>query len=94
MLYSLWKDVVTDILTLLYKEASFMECITEETPTSTRLTVAQAAEFAGRHPETIRRWIRRGLLPAYKVGVKGRFSIDRQELEETMRYRPTNGEAP
>lgn len=32
------------------------------------LTIAQAADRVGRNPETIRRWIRSGRLPARRVG--------------------------
>lgn len=32
------------------------------------LTVSEAAKRTGRNPETIRRWIRAGRLPAPKVG--------------------------
>ena len=34
------------------------------------LTVPEAARRAGRHPETIRRWIREGKLRAHKVGTQ------------------------
>jgi excisionase family DNA binding protein len=34
------------------------------------LTVPQAARRTRRHPETIRRWIREGKLPARKVGTQ------------------------
>ncbi|MBA2792670.1 MAG: helix-turn-helix domain-containing protein [Thermoleophilaceae bacterium] len=34
------------------------------------LTVPQAAKLVGRDPETIRRWIRSGKLPAGKVGTQ------------------------
>ena len=34
------------------------------------LTVPQAARKAGRNPETVRRWIREGRLPARKVGTQ------------------------
>jgi len=34
------------------------------------LTVPEAAKRAGRDPETIRRWIRSGRLPAQKVGTQ------------------------
>lgn len=34
------------------------------------LTVPEAARSTGRNPETIRRWIREGKLPARKVGTQ------------------------
>ena len=34
------------------------------------LTVPEAARRTGRNPETIRRWIREGRLPATKVGTQ------------------------
>ncbi|MDQ4149548.1 MAG: helix-turn-helix domain-containing protein [Actinomycetota bacterium] len=34
------------------------------------LTVPEAARSTGRNPETIRRWIREGRLPARKVGTQ------------------------
>ncbi len=34
------------------------------------LTVPEAARRTGRNPETIRRWIREGRLPAVKVGTQ------------------------
>ena len=34
------------------------------------LTVPEAARRTGRNPETIRRWIREGRLPAIKVGTQ------------------------
>lgn len=54
------------------------------------LTVPQAAKIAGRHPNTIRNWIYRGLLPAQKVGKYGRFGIRRSDLEKTLKYEPTS----
>jgi len=46
------------------------------------LTVPEAAKRVGRSPETVRRWIRSGRLPARKVGTQ--HVIDELELEETM----------
>lgn len=43
------------------------------------LTVPQAARQVGREPETVRRWIRSGKLPAKKVG--GRYFVDEMEIE-------------
>lgn len=46
------------------------------------LTVQQAAERAGRNPETIRRWIRSGRLSANKFGAQ--HVIDADELDEAI----------
>ncbi len=32
------------------------------------LTIAQAAARLDRHPDLVRRWVREGALPAYKIG--------------------------
>lgn len=42
------------------------------------LTVPEAARRTRRHPETIRRWIREGKLPARKVGTQ--HVIEEQDL--------------
>jgi excisionase family DNA binding protein len=46
------------------------------------LTVPEAARRAGRNPETIRRWIREGKLPARKAGTQ--HLIDERDLEAAM----------
>jgi len=46
------------------------------------LTVPQAAERAGRDPETVRRWIRSGKLRARKVGTQ--HIIDEKDLDELI----------
>lgn len=46
------------------------------------LTVPEAAERAGRDPETVRRWIRAGKLPARKVGTQ--HVIDEKDLDELL----------
>lgn len=46
------------------------------------LTVPQAAKRTGRHPETIRRWIREGRLRASKVGTQ--HLIEDADLEEAI----------
>lgn len=56
------------------------------------LTVAAAAERAGRDPETIRRWIRAGRLAAWKVG--GQHMIDEGALAEALRPRASIARAP
>ena len=49
------------------------------------LTVPEAAARAGRNPETIRRWIRSGRLPAQKVGTQ--HVIDDRDLEAVLEVR-------
>lgn len=46
------------------------------------LTVPEAAQRAGRNPETIRRWIRSGRLRARKVGTQ--HVIEEADLESTL----------
>jgi excisionase family DNA binding protein len=46
------------------------------------LTVPEAARRAGRNPETVRRWIREGRLPARKVGTQ--HVIDEIDLAEVL----------
>ena len=42
------------------------------------LTVAQVARLLNAHPHSVRRWADSGLLPCYRIGVRGdrRFSPD------------------
>lgn len=46
-----------------------------------RLNVAQAAEVLDAHPETLRRWIRCGKVPAYRIGKLGNYILYQDELE-------------
>lgn len=43
------------------------------------ITVPEAAKRAGKDPETIRRWIRSGRLPATKVGTQ--HVVEAEDLE-------------
>lgn len=47
------------------------------------VSVAEAAQRAGRDPETIRRWIRAGKVSAWKVG--GQHMIDEEDLATAIR---------
>ena len=46
------------------------------------LTVPEAARRAGRNPETIRRWIREGKLPARKIGTQ--HILEEDDLEAVL----------
>ncbi|MDQ3769207.1 MAG: helix-turn-helix domain-containing protein [Actinomycetota bacterium] len=46
------------------------------------ITVPEAAVRAGRNPETIRRWIRAGRLPARKVGTQ--HVIEEEDLDAAL----------
>lgn len=46
------------------------------------LTVPQAAKRVGRSPETVRRWIRSGRLPADKVGTQ--HVIKEEDLDSSV----------
>jgi excisionase family DNA binding protein len=46
-----------------------------------RITVEEAAAILGRHPETIRRSVRRGALPDGRTKARGRHRIRRGDLE-------------
>jgi excisionase family DNA binding protein len=56
------------------------------------LTVPEAARRAGRHPETIRRWIREGKLRAHKVGTQ--HVLDEADLAEVLGLFEDRGELP
>jgi excisionase family DNA binding protein len=47
------------------------------------ITVPEAARRAAKDPETVRRWIRSGRLPARKIGTQ--HIIDEQDLENLLR---------
>jgi len=46
-----------------------------------QLTVEEAAAVLGRHPETIRRAVRKGALPDGRTNARGRHRIRRGDLE-------------
>ncbi len=53
------------------------------------LTVREAADEAGRSPETIRRWVWSGRLPAAREG--NRLVVARGDLERVVGPRPVAG---
>jgi excisionase family DNA binding protein len=46
------------------------------------ITVPEAARLAGKDPETIRRWIRSGRLPARKIGTQ--HVVEEDDLEAIL----------
>ncbi len=54
---------------------------TASAPASPWLTLPQAAERRAVSPGTIRRWIRQGILPGYRVGPQ-RIQIYRDDLDD------------
>lgn len=59
------------------------------------LTVSETARFLHKHPDTVRRWIERKILPARKIasGGKGVFAILKNDLLElavsiVLRHQP------
>jgi excisionase family DNA binding protein len=46
------------------------------------LTVPEAARRVGRNPETVRRWIREGKLPARKIGTQ--HVIEERDLDDAL----------
>ena len=53
------------------------------------VTVREAAELAGRTPETIRRWVWSGRLAAQRDG--GRLLVERAEVQRIARGAPGDG---
>ena len=48
------------------------------------LSVKEAAQHASVHPNTIRKWIADGILPAWRPGTKGRYRILTTDLEGVL----------
>jgi excisionase family DNA binding protein len=59
-----------------------MSALTPEACRNMTLTVPEAARRIGRNPETVRRWIREGRLPATKVGTQ--HVIDEHDLAAAL----------
>lgn len=59
--------------------------------TESYLSVGQVARELSVHPSTIRRWIDRGRLPAYRLGEK-RIGVKRSDLARVVAPRPARKE--
>ena len=58
-------------------------------PNPDLLTTAEAAAYLRVHPETIRTWARKGVIPAVKFGNRGGFRFTRQDLDRFVEGRRT-----
>lgn len=67
-------------------ERRLMELVRPK-PQSEFLSIRKAAEAAGVHPETIRRWITRGILPEHRPE-GGNPRVRRDELESALDGKP------
>lgn len=59
-------------------------------PPDPDLTIADVARIKRKHPQTIRRYVRLGLLPAYRVGPRD-IRIRRTDLDALDRRIPAAG---
>lgn len=57
------------------KESKEAQSALETLANDPYLTVEEAAALAGAHPETVRRWCRKGVLPHFQAGPKKRYHI-------------------
>lgn len=48
------------------------------------LTVAQIAELIGVHEQTVRRWLRSGVLPGRNLGGKAGYRVRAQDVDTFM----------
>jgi excisionase family DNA binding protein len=51
----------------------------------------EAGAYLGVHEETIRRWARSGAIPAAKLGNRGGFRFRREDLDQFLDARRTEG---
>ena len=51
------------------------------------MLVGEAAEYARMHPQTLRRWIKKGLVPATRPSGlgRGRWYLKRSDLDKFLR---------
>ena len=48
------------------------------------LTVSEAAAMLNAHPNSVRRWAEIGLLPHFRLGLRGDRRFHREDLEKLM----------
>ena len=61
------------------------------------LTVSQAADILGAHPNSVRRWADLDLIPSYRLGLRGDRRFKREDVLEFLtsgKSRRANGVKP
>lgn len=53
-----------------------------------RMSVAEAAEYLDAHPETVRKWIREGKIPAARIGQLGNYILYEDDLAKLLATNP------
>ena len=51
---------------------------------SRMLTTTEAARYLSVHPNTVRRWEKQGLLPAYHLGTRGDRRFLREDIDRFL----------
>ena len=49
-----------------------------------KMNITDAAEYLGAHPETLRKWIRQGKIPAHRIGERGTYFLYEDELAKAV----------
>lgn len=68
--------------------AVMRETLAEVKPASVYLSVTKAADIADVDPETIRRWLSKGLLPDHRAEPTSHSRIRRDELDQLLAAKP------
>lgn len=53
-------------------------------PRKQRMSIAEAAAYLHAHPETVRKWIRQGKIPARRIGQLGNYILYEEELAKIL----------
>lgn len=61
-----------------------MRAVKHDKPESEMLTVGQVASYLNIHPNTVRRWAKRGFLDAYRIGPRNDRRFKLADVEELL----------
>ena len=51
------------------------------------LTISNAAQLLGLHPNTVRRWNKKGILKSYRIGSRGDRRFRREDIDSFLKER-------